>query len=60
MKCNFSEDEWYPVYSYEPIEDEYRIEGSMELSEEELQNFLKCYKEFSVWQKRLRDTIRGY
>ena len=63
MKVNFSADEWYPVYSYLAPKDTIRdwmIDGTIELTEEELQDFIQCEQKFEAWQTRLREQIRGY
>lgn len=58
----FDADEWYPVYSYLPPDKDrsYLREGSVELTDEELADFLECTRKFKEWQDRLREKIRGY
>lgn len=64
MMYKFTADEWYPVYEY--ITDEqaakmpYVVDGEVELTEEELKEFLECARKFHGWQQRLRYKIREY
>lgn len=56
MKVFLDEDEWYPVYT---VTDRKGFSTeTVDLSEEELKEFLKVHKKFSEWQARLRKMVR--
>lgn len=58
MIVKFESDELYPVY-YISKSGKF-IDGEVELTEEELQDFIECQDKFNAWQKRLDSKIRGY
>jgi len=59
MLVNFDSDEYYPFYFEVPADAKWK-DGTVELTEEELQDFRLCMQKMEEWQKILRDKIRGY